>query len=170
MSNMSRYGQARVRLPRFAALGLSLDDERTREHWFNTGLFPRAQYDYSLANPQPYRDRIRKIVPAQNLPPGKTYDTVVPTDFQPAGFHTRVFPARFNWLRGDIMSQIDLNIAREFPITENTRLEFRTDFINLLNSVQWNNPNTDPTETEFGQVTSQYNTPRWIQFQMRLTF
>ncbi|MDQ3651021.1 MAG: carboxypeptidase-like regulatory domain-containing protein [Acidobacteriota bacterium] len=146
------------------------DDERKRQRWFNTGLFARAQYDYTPANPQPYRDRIRQIVPVQYLPPGRTYENVVPTDFQPANFHTRVFPSRFNWLRGDIMSQIDLNVAREFPITENTRLEFRTDFINLLNSVQWNNPNTDPTSTDFGQVTSQYNTPRWIQFQMRLTF
>ncbi|MDQ3686040.1 MAG: hypothetical protein M3430_10635, partial [Acidobacteriota bacterium] len=75
-----------------------------------------------------------------------------------------------NWLRGDIMSQLDVNISREFPITENTRLEFRTDLINAMNNVQWNNPNTDPTSTNFGSVTSQYNTPRWIQFQMRLTF
>ncbi|HVF88109.1 MAG TPA: carboxypeptidase-like regulatory domain-containing protein [Pyrinomonadaceae bacterium] len=146
------------------------DDERTRHRWFNTRLFPRFRDTSRGETLAAWRDRIRQLVPAQYLPTGRTYDTVVETDFAPAGFHTRVFPSRFNWLRGDIMSQVDVNIAREFPITENTRLEFRTDLINALNSVQWNNPNTDPASSDFGRVTSQYNTPRWIQFQMRLTF
>lgn len=146
------------------------DDERTTDQWFNWRLFPRAQRDYSQNNPGPYRERIRQIVPVEFLPPGRTYDTVVPTDFQPADFHVRVFPSRFNHLRGDVMTQLDLNIQRTFAVTEGVRMEFKTDFINAANNVQWNNPSTDVTSDNFGRVTEQYNTPRWIQFQFRLTF
>ena len=44
------------------------------------------------------------------------------------------------------------------------------DAINALNNVQWDQPNTTPTSPSFGVVTQQWNTPRWIQFQSRLTF
>jgi hypothetical protein len=34
----------------------------------------------------------------------------------------------------------------------------------------YDNPNTDPTSNDFGKVTQQWNTPRWIQFKARITF
>jgi len=118
-----------------------------------------------------YRDRIRQIVPQSFMDAiGKTYDNVVPTDFALDSFHTRIFPSRFNWLRGNHMNQIDINIQRTFPISEKTRLEFSTDFINAFNHVQFDNPNADPTSNNFGKVTQQWNTPRWIQFKLRLAF
>ena len=147
------------------------DDQRNVDNWFNWRLFPRAQRDFSTANPQAYRERIRQIVPPEFMAAiGKTYDNVVPTDFQLDSFHARIFPSRFNWLRSDIMTQLDINIQRTFPITETVRLEFSTDFINALNSVQWDSPNTDPASSNFGRVTQQWNTPRWIQFKMKLQF
>ena len=128
-----------------------------------------------------YIENLRQIVPASVIAqlPVRTvngqsvaasYENVTPADFQPADFHVRVFPSRLNWLRSDIMSQIDLNITRQFALTENSRLEFRTDFINLFNTVQWNTPITDPNNLNFGAAVEQFNTPRWIQFQLRLTF
>jgi len=54
-------------------------------------------------------------------------------------------------------------------------LEFRAEFFNLFNRVQFNPPNTsccangNPNST-FGQVTGQYNLPRVIQFALRTTF
>jgi hypothetical protein len=175
--NVFFYGNTKdIKLP---------DSERTRERWFNWQLFPGATRDYrpdlDATGRNPWRERIRQIVPASiiaQLPPrmvgGRlvpaSYDNVTPTDFQPADFQARVFPSRFNWLRGDIMSQLDMSVTRNFPITENTRFEFRTDFINALNSVQWDNPDTNVTSGNFGSVTQQYNTPRWIQFQLRFVF
>lgn len=89
---------------------------------------------------------------------------------QPAAFHRRVFPTRFDFLRGDYMNQLDLSLQREMRLAGRTRLQVRVDAINALNNVQWDQPNTSPTSTNFGVVTQQWNTPRWIQFQTRLVF
>jgi hypothetical protein len=51
-----------------------------------------------------------------------------------------------------------------------TRFQVRVDAINALNNVQWDLPNTSPTSANFGVVTQQWNTPRWIQLQGRLVF
>jgi hypothetical protein len=150
-------------------------EDRTTEDWFNWQLFPGAGRDYSADKPGPYRERLRQLVPAQFLPVRSngtqvTYENAEPADFRPADFHRRVFPSQLNWLRGDIMTQLDANIARGFSLTENVRMELRADFINIANNVQWDNPNTDIGSSNFGRVTNQYNTPRWIQFQFRLEF
>ena len=42
--------------------------------------------------------------------------------------------------------------------------------INAFNNVQWDQPSTEPTNSNFGAVTQQWNTPRWLQVQGRLTF
>ena len=89
---------------------------------------------------------------------------------QPAAFHRRVFPSRLDFLRGDYMNQLDLSLQREVPIAGRTKLQVRVDAINALNNVQWDQPNTTPTNSNFGVVTQQWNTPRWLQFQGRLTF
>lgn len=156
------------------------DSERNTNNWFNWRLFPGAVRLFQ-ENRAAYIENLRSIVPESMIRqlPNRTvggqsvaasYENVTPTDFQPTGPHVRVFPSRFNFLRGDIMSQLDLNITRTFALTENTRMEFRTDFINAMNNVQWDQPSTDLNSTNFGRVTQQWNTPRWIQFQFRLTF
>jgi hypothetical protein len=95
---------------------------------------------------------------------------VTPTNFQPNSFHVRVFPTALNWLRGHGKNQLDANIVRRFPVTEKQTLEFRLDMINTFNHVLWNNPNTDINSSNFGRVTEQWNTPRFIQFQLRFIF
>ena len=89
---------------------------------------------------------------------------------QPASFHRRVFPQRLDFLRGDYMNQLDLSIQREFGMVRQTKFQVRVDAINALNNVQWDRPNTDPTSSNFGVVTQQWNTPRWLQVQGRFTF
>ena len=89
---------------------------------------------------------------------------------QPAAFHRRVFPQRLDFLRGDYMNQLDLSLQRRFGLWRQTRLEVRVDAINALNNVQWDQPNTSPTSSNFGVVTQQWNTPRWLQVQGRVTF
>ncbi|HKC89531.1 MAG TPA: hypothetical protein VKG02_26345, partial [Blastocatellia bacterium] len=156
-------------------------DEQTPDRWFNWELFPGASRDFVATNRAAYEARIRKIVPAEILTQmgnicgtnsnlACTYENVIPRDFQPTGPHRRVFPSRMTWLRGDKMSQLDASLARTVKFTERMGLEFRMDMINALNTVQWDNPNTDVTNSNFGRVTTQWNTPRWIQFQLRLVF
>jgi hypothetical protein len=155
--------------------------DQTVSDWFNWQLFPGAARDYNAANRTAYEARIRSLVPqtiltqmgnicgsAQNQ--ACTYENVIPTNFQPNSFHTRVFPQRLNWLRGHGKNQLDANLLRRFPVTESKALEFRLDLINAFNHVLWDNPNNDINNTNFGRVTTQWNTPRWIQFQLRFTF
>ena len=155
--------------------------DQTVDEWFNWQLFPGASRDYSASNRTAYEARIRSIVPASILTQmgsicgsGNnqpcTYTNVTPTNFQPNSFHRRVFPVRLNWLRGHGKNQLDFNLLRRFPITEKQTLEFRLDLINAFNHVLWDNPNTDINSSNFGRVTTQWNTPRWIQFQLRYKF
>ncbi len=89
---------------------------------------------------------------------------------QPASFHRRIFPQRMDFLRGDNMNQLDLSLQREFRLMSQKKFLVRLDAINALNYVQWDQPNTDPASSNFGVVTQQWNTPRWLQVQGRLTF
>ena len=145
-------------------------DARGTDAWFNWKLFPGASRDFSASDRSVWEARIRQLVPENMLPPGKTYATVTPTDFQPNSFHRRVFPTALNWLRGPRLAQLDANIARRFRTAEKTNLEFRLDLINALNTVQWDLPSTDINSSNFGKLTEQRNTPRWVQFQLRYTF
>ncbi len=155
--------------------------DQTVAEWFNWQLFPGAARDFSNANRAAYEARIRSIVPqevltqmgnicgsAQNQ--ACTYANVIPTNFQPNQFHRRIFPTSLNWLRGHGKNQLDANIKRRFQVLEKTTVEFSLDLLNAFNHVLWDNPNTDINSTNFGRVTTQWNTPRFIQFQFRLTF
>jgi hypothetical protein len=155
--------------------------DQTADAWFNWQLFPGASRDFSASNRAAYEARIRSLVPesvlqqmgnicgsGNNQP--CTYSNVTPNNFQPNSFHVRVFPTTLNWLRGQGKNQLDANILRRFPVTEKQTLEFRLDMINTFNHVLWENPNTDINSSNFGRVTTQWNTPRFIQFQLRYVF
>jgi hypothetical protein len=156
-------------------------DQQNVAEWFNWQLFPGAARDFSASNRAAYEARIRQIVPQEVLTQmgnicgsgqnqACTYANVIPTNFQPNSFHRRVFPTALNWLRGHGKNQLDANIKRRFQVLEKTSLEFSLDLLNAFNHVLWDNPNTDINSTNFGRVTTQWNTPRFIQFQFRLTF
>lgn len=155
--------------------------DQTVDAWFNWQLFPGAQRDYSAANRSAYETRIRGLVPQSVLTQmgnicgsgnnvACTYENVIPTNFQPNSFHTRVFPTALNWLRSHGKNNLDMNLVRRFTVTEKKQLEFRLDMLNAFNHVLWDVPNTDITSANFGKVTTQWNTPRWIQFMLRFTF
>jgi len=155
--------------------------DQTVDAWFNWQLFPGASRDYSASNRAAYEARIRQIVPESVLQQmgnicgsgnnqACTYTNVTPTNFQPNSFHRRVFPTSLNWLRSHGRNQFDANLLRRFSVTERKTLEFRLDLINAFNHVLWDTPNTDINSSNFGKVTQQWNTPRWIQFQMRFMF
>ena len=64
------------------------------------------------------------------------------------------FRAPGNW-------NIDFSIFRAFPIGgSGRRLEFRTEFFNLLNHPMWGLPNSDVTSNSFGRLTTVGNDGR----------
>ena len=76
-------------------------------------------------------------------------------------------------VRNAPMRNVDAVLAKNFgfhiaerPIT----MQFRSEFYNLFNRVQFGGPNTSVSSLSFGQVTSQANNPRDIQFGLKLNF
>ena len=90
---------------------------------------------------------------------------------QPATFQKRSFPFRVDGVRGTPMSLVNMNIARNFGLGGRRQLQFRMDVQNVFDSVQWGNPNLDPTSTNFGRITTATNSiMRFFTFVGRLSF
>jgi hypothetical protein len=85
------------------------------------------------------------------------------------GNEARVDPV----LRSAGVANWDFAVFKAIPITERIRLQFRSEFFNIFNRVQFGPPNTaccTDSNSQFGVVTAQVNTPRLVQFALRLTF
>jgi Carboxypeptidase regulatory-like domain/TonB dependent receptor-like, beta-barrel len=91
---------------------------------------------------------------------------------QPAAFHQRVFPLRVDGVRAQSTSVLSANLSRTFRFKERVSFELRGDVLNLMNRSQFNPPNTTPTSTNFGRITSVIGESinRLIQVQLRLRF
>ena len=76
-----------------------------------------------------------------------------------------------NILEGPGLANTDLSIFKAFPMpfTESHRLEFRAEFFNALNRVNFSNPTTSYTSAVFGQITAAGD-PRILQFGLRYAF
>jgi hypothetical protein len=92
------------------------------------------------------------------------------TQMQPGQYHVRMIPTRFTALRADGIRNWDVKIDRKFRITEGLRASFSVDLLNATNHTNFGNPNTDPTNTNFGRVTSQRGLSRVIQLNLRVDF
>lgn len=75
-----------------------------------------------------------------------------------------------NLMRGPAQLNSDVSIAKNFDIGERYgRLQFRSEFYNILNQVRFNNPVNVVTSPAFGQITSALD-PRLIQFSLKYLF
>jgi len=66
----------------------------------------------------------------------------------------RAFPSRLTGLRADGYNDWDLSLYKNFRVTEKVRLQLRAEAVDALNHAMFAAPNTTPTSTLFGQVTS----------------
>ena len=90
---------------------------------------------------------------------------------QPASYQKRAFPFRVNNLRGPGFFLVNANIVRNFSIGGSRSLQFRLDVQNLLDSVLWQNPDMNPTSTNFGKVTGATNSiMRFFTFVWKVNF
>jgi hypothetical protein len=89
---------------------------------------------------------------------------------QPAAFTLGNAPAYLNQLRGPGLDDTDLSIFKTFEATDRLNVEFRTEAFNVFNHPQFSGPDSNVTDTGFGQITSQANNPRQIQFGLKLLF
>jgi outer membrane receptor protein involved in Fe transport len=74
-----------------------------------------------------------------------------------------------NAFRAPGFEQWDLGVMKNFTITERARLQFRSEFFNLLNHTNLGIPNQQANSTAFGSITGTFPA-RQIQFGMKLMF
>lgn len=108
------------------------------------------------------QNEVNVILPGNPTPQPVAYNP------GPAGanpYSHTVLNGPFNWTA-------DASLFKVFPITERVNLRVNLDAFNVFNVQGYANPNTtDGTEAIEGNgVSSSYNTPRQLQFSMRLTY
>lgn len=64
----------------------------------------------------------------------------------------------------------NLSLQKSFQMTERFKLDFRWEMFNIFNRVVFNAPDSSITSSTFGRITSQFNTPRQMQFGLKLYF
>jgi hypothetical protein len=74
-----------------------------------------------------------------------------------------------NAFRAPNFEQWDLGIDKNFRIHEDIHVQFRSEFFNVLNNVNFGIPNTISNNSAFGQIRSTYPA-RQIQFALKLLF
>jgi hypothetical protein len=82
----------------------------------------------------------------------------------------RYFPSRLTNFRRQPLNLWDLSVIKNFSITEKVKFQLRGEFLNAFNHPQFGDPNTDPTSSSFGKVTSQSNLPRNVQIGAKIVF
>jgi hypothetical protein len=110
------------------------------------------------------------------------------TQDAPAGADKRIWfnPAAFavndvgtfgdvgrNTLYGPQLYSFDMGAFKNFRVTERVGIQFRAEFFNIFNQVNFNNPNNTVSGGGFGQITSLNSAsgdPRIIQFGLKVAF
>jgi hypothetical protein len=95
----------------------------------------------------------------------KYFDTSVYS--QPAAFTFGNVGPTVN-IRNDGVRSFDLSLFKQFAPTEKMRVQFRVEALNAFNTPRFGSPTTSVTSNTFGQITSQANSPRQLQFGLKL--
>jgi hypothetical protein len=75
-----------------------------------------------------------------------------------------------NALRTDPYKDLDFSIFKSFALPRETSVEFRAESFNLLNQVIFAQPDSTVGDPHFGSVSSIANTPRQLQFALKIRF
>ena len=74
-----------------------------------------------------------------------------------------------NAFRGPSFEDWDFAVNKNIDITEGVKLQFRSEFFNILNHTNFGPPNQQSNSTAFGTITTTY-APRQVQFGLKLLF
>lgn len=75
-----------------------------------------------------------------------------------------------NILRGPSQRNLDLSVNKQIAVTEKVRLEWRSEFFNILNVANFANPGGSITAASYGIIRSTTGNPRVIQMALKLAF
>ena len=74
-----------------------------------------------------------------------------------------------NALKADPFGRVDILLGKDFRLTERVGIEFRTEFFNAFNLVNFGTPNGTLSSQDFGVILSA-RPSRSIQFSLKLSF
>jgi hypothetical protein len=128
---------------------------------------PDAQLNDNGTNTQTANQVMAEVPFLGNVGPGAHF-------YDPNAFAPVTTPLTFgttgrNFLVGPGVWNTDMSISRVFPIHENLKFEFRTEFYNLPNTSHFNQPDLGVTDANFMQITSSYG-ERNIRFAGRFSW
>lgn len=89
---------------------------------------------------------------------------------QPAPFTFGNAPRTLSNVRQPGTHDIDFSAFKNFPLTRVVSGQFRAEAFNLVNQVVFGAPNTVLSSGQFGVISTQANTPRQIQFALKILF
>jgi hypothetical protein len=89
---------------------------------------------------------------------------------QPTAFTFGSAPRTLPDVRGPSSENIDFSLFKTFKPIERLAAEFHAEAYNLLNQVGFGAPGAGINSNTFGMINSQANTPRQIQFALKLLF
>ncbi|MGA9642892.1 MAG: TonB-dependent receptor [Terriglobales bacterium] len=76
-----------------------------------------------------------------------------------------------NFLRGPGQKNVDFSVVKFFPVSERSKVEFRAEFFNIFNLVNFAQPNSNAFVPEtLGKITATSAGPRIIQFALKYSF
>jgi hypothetical protein len=79
-------------------------------------------------------------------------------------------PIYFSKIRSDAVYTLDLSLLKNTKLTEKLTVQFRAEAFNFFNQPAFGAPNTKPTSPAFGQVTTEINFTRQMQFGLKVLF
>ncbi len=118
-------------------------------------------------------DRADYVGGNTSLDPGRPHSELVKEYFNVSAFTTNAIGtfgnSGKNILRGPRYFDTDMGLLKNFPIVESTALQFRAEFFNVFNNVNFNSPRNLLGTTSVGQLTSATD-PRILQLALKLSF
>jgi hypothetical protein len=76
----------------------------------------------------------------------------------------------FTGVRTAGIANYDFSLFKAIAVRERLNIQFRTEFFNIFNRVQFGPPGEVQGNSQFGIVTTQLNLPRLVQFALRLNY
>lgn len=82
----------------------------------------------------------------------------------------RVLSSRFSWFRAPRQDYMNFSLFKNMRFKEKYNAQVRFEALNFLNHPWFGSPNTTASSTSFGQITTENENPRTVQFMLKFIF
>ncbi|WP_058189334.1 outer membrane beta-barrel protein [Terracidiphilus gabretensis] len=152
-------------------------------HWqlnvlptFRSG-FPISVYQSNNANSAVAGNGVQRPNLVEDTPlgtSGSLYNRlngyINPAAFTASSAYTFGDAPRTLSLRGPGYANWDISLFKNIPIRDRVNIQFRAETFNTFNTPLFNGPNTALGSSNFGQITSMANFPRYLQLGLHITY